>query len=173
MIVNDNPYPHIITKGDIYVYNYIVANWNKCMGNIIRETNKFIFSNFKDPIIDNFISDITYEAADLFGIRVQSFADVYYEFKENNEKDKEDGYIGRDIHIDQQEKRVVGIWYFKDPLDTGGDGLYLCDKNRENIIPVPYDSNTLILFKNSPDAWHGMYPRKITPYTRKSVYFYI
>ena len=94
----------------------------------------------------------------------------------------------RGAHLDRPDKLFAGLLYLRDPKDdsVGGDFEIYRDKagttdldhrletsaaDLEVHATVPYAGNTLVLFLNSPAAFHGVTPRSATPHPRVFVNF--
>lgn len=93
----------------------------------------------------------------------------------------------RGPHVDNSDKLFAGLYYLRSSEDDseGGDLLIYRLKNKEQpefynkqfiadhllkkVIKVPYEHNTLVLFLNSPHAFHGVSARNPTVHTRKFV----
>ena len=85
-------------------------------------------------------------------------------------------------HLDNPNKLIVGLFYLRHPDDdsTGGDlQLYryatahpafeqheIPRRYIEAVKTIPYESNVLVLFLNSPLSLHGVTPRHPTPWPR-------
>lgn len=102
----------------------------------------------------------------------------------NTPPDKESTVKGP--HIDNQVELYAGLFYMRHPDDDseGGDlELYnrkpdcpeykpkeiIDQKYLEHVRIIPYKANTFVLFLNTPDAIHGVSPRKPTKYSRRFV----
>ena len=88
----------------------------------------------------------------------------------------------RQAHLDNPNKLIIGLYYLRHPDDesSGGDlELYRYANGRGEFegheIPMrfvepfkrlSYESNTLVLFLNTPDSLHGVTPRTPTPVPR-------
>lgn len=100
--------------------------------------------------------------------------------------------ISRDAHLDREVALYVGLFYFRNENDnsSGGDLIFYKIKNEfstgeiktddgnhikstmvEETKRIPYKSNTLVFFLNSPNSIHGVSTRSITPYPRLHVNF--
>ncbi len=95
----------------------------------------------------------------------------------------------RTAHVDKPEKIFNALLYCRAPDDPtpGGDlvlykfkrspGFY--DKRTamptriDEVISVPYESNTLVLFLNSVASVHGVRPRPPTPHIRRYINFQV
>ncbi len=91
-------------------------------------------------------------------------------------------------HLDVPQKLYAGLLYLRDPADdsTGGEfviyrgkkdtiplyGLYPLARDMEEVVKVPYAFNRLVLFLNTPRAYHGVTPRSLTPFVRKFINLY-
>ena len=168
------PFPHVVFNGDEKIYDYVKGNWDHYFKNgPTYKTPRFIKCHYEDPILLNYMYELSLKAYTVFNIKNIINSEMYYEINENNEEGKQDGYINRGPHHDNLKKLVVGLWYFRDPNDDGKGGLGLHDINRDLCTEVPYEENKIVIFKNDFKAFHSVMPRKITEYKRKSIYFCI
>jgi hypothetical protein len=97
----------------------------------------------------------------------------------------------RGPHVDNPTKLLVGLLYLRDEEDSeGGDlmlyrlkrgrklvdsvlpGCHFRDEAVEFVKTVPYEPNTLFVWMNSPEAIHGVSPRRPTRYPRKLANFF-
>lgn len=72
----------------------------------------------------------------------------------------------RGRHLDNGKKVLIGLWYFADPDDTAGGDLIV------KGMTVPYAPNTMVIFPNTPDAWHEVTPRGPSKHTRRFINFF-
>lgn len=97
----------------------------------------------------------------------------------------------RAIHVDKSTRLISALLYFRRSKDQtpGGDlEIYrfkrkrnyfdiqeaaVEDKDAEACGTVPYESNRLILFLNTPDSLHGVTTRDVTPYSRCYINFLV
>lgn len=94
----------------------------------------------------------------------------------------------RGPHLDMPDKLFAGLLYLRDPDDdsTGGafeiyegDPLRVRHDHRLGVddralclrATVEYERNTLVLFLNSPEAFHAVSPRRPTPHPRMFINF--
>lgn len=93
------------------------------------------------------------------------------------------GTTVRAPHIDSPRKLFVGLFYLRlDEDDSQGGDLEIYRPRQKDLVldqtrtasfadmelacRVPYKSNTLVLFLNTPVSFHGVSPRSRTPYHR-------
>jgi hypothetical protein len=91
----------------------------------------------------------------------------------------------RRIHIDNPKKIFAGLFYMPEDDDsTKGGDLELFKFNKEIVLDgrsvdpfyaksfktIPYKSNTLVMFINSPHSLHGVSPRYPTRFCRRFLY---
>lgn len=65
------------------------------------------------------------------------------------------------IHIDSKTKLVTVLLYMNGPWDAPGGRLRLLrspDNLNDVITEIPPDAGTLLVFLNTPNAWHGHEP---------------
>jgi hypothetical protein len=94
-----------------------------------------------------------------------------------------DGTSARGPHLDKPNKLFVGLLYLRPDGDgsTGGElqlsvptqpvtscgPSYSLPPERVRVErTIPYRRNTLVLMLNTPQSWHGVSPRAVTPYPR-------
>ena len=90
-------------------------------------------------------------------------------------------------HVDAPNRLFSALFYLRDPKDDSeGGGLELFRYRQgppdkldvfelpsaciEPVVTVPYRSNTLVVFPNSPQAVHGSQLRQVTPHERTYVF---
>lgn len=95
----------------------------------------------------------------------------------------------RTAHVDKPEKIFNALLYCRAPDDPtpGGDLILYKFKGKpafydkrtamptriEEVLSVPYEANTLVLFLNSPLSVHGVRPRPPTPHIRRYINFQV
>lgn len=89
----------------------------------------------------------------------------------------------RTAHVDDPRKLWAGLFYLRHPEDTSEGAEFVIYKYKDGVTPtftrqqinmndveevvrVPYQTNTLVLFLNSFNAVHGVTPRGVAPHTR-------
>jgi hypothetical protein len=87
-------------------------------------------------------------------------------------------------HTDNPKKLFIGLFYLKAPGDTAGGDLILYNRNTavndrnlkwpnpktvSEATRIPYSENTFVIFLNSPNAVHGVTPRRGSNYPRRFV----
>ena len=85
----------------------------------------------------------------------------------------EEDYSPMTWHIENGDKLVTGIWYFKDPNDEGGGDLMMKNSIDGDINVIPYEENVLVFIPNIPTSWHRVSGRSASPYPRKFINFVI
>ncbi len=75
----------------------------------------------------------------------------------------------RKLHLDNGNKMVSGLWYFKDPDDDDGGDLILYNPLTKEKDIFKYDTNKIILFPNLPISWHTITRREKSQYPRRFV----
>ncbi|OGG48351.1 hypothetical protein A3D66_02175 [Candidatus Kaiserbacteria bacterium RIFCSPHIGHO2_02_FULL_50_9] len=117
------------------------------------------------------------------GVRgVDENADVLLEAQISINTPSKGGRRVRGVHIDKPDKLFAGLFYLRHPDDDSKGGnleLYRWKGKRvfwdkqwtefryvERVGEVPYRSNTLVLFLNSPDSLHGVTVREKTDFPR-------
>lgn len=92
----------------------------------------------------------------------------------------------RGPHVDRGAKLFSALLYFRDEKDESGGGEYELFKLRRGPFPrnkmksvphryvetvkkVPYRSNRLVMWMNTPDAVHAVAPRTKTAYPRRYI----
>jgi hypothetical protein len=72
-----------------------------------------------------------------------------------------DDQIIRGWHLDQGDKLMVGLWYFKETNEGDEGGHLLLRNGRDNRVKkVVYDKSNFIVLPNFPISWHAISPRK-------------
>ena len=81
-----------------------------------------------------------------------------------------EAYSMRKLHIDNGNKLVTGLWYFKHPdeKDDGGHLTLYNPKTKEEKI-FEYGENKIVLFPNTPLSWHYITDRKESKYSRRFI----
>ena len=166
-----DPFHHFIITPNSDIYNYVSNAWNKEFYTDINFSSKFfkrcIIKNkkilsFLQTIINDFSEKIEIDILPISSAEYKQNIDISFEYT-----------IDRGTHLDNQKKELIGLWYFKDPNDTGGMDLYVCkDSEGSEKKFLQYSSNKMILFKNHKNAWHGVTYRNKTNFPRKSLYFF-
>ena len=79
-------------------------------------------------------------------------------------------YPMRKLHIDNGNKLVTGLWYFKHPdeKDDGGN-LVLHNPTTKDEKVFEYGENKIVLFPNTPLSWHYITDRKESKYPRRFI----
>jgi hypothetical protein len=92
----------------------------------------------------------------------------------------------RGVHVDNTRKLFNALLYMRLENDetAGGDlgifkfkdqptfeGVQVPDEAVEQVDVIPYQSNSVILFMNSPESLHGVTVRNVTPHPRRYVNF--
>lgn len=94
-----------------------------------------------------------------------------------------DGTSARGPHLDKPNKLFVGLLYLRPDGDQSAGGelqfslpaqpvtscgpSYSLPSDRVHVVKtIPYQRNTLVLMLNTPQSWHGVSPRAVTPYPR-------
>ena len=75
----------------------------------------------------------------------------------------------RKLHLDNGNKMVTGLWYFKHPDDCGGADLVLYNPITKEQDVISYDTNKIILFPNLPISWHTITNRHASMHPRRFV----
>ena len=92
---------------------------------------------------------------------------AHHLFSENPPSDTR--YDMRKLHLDNGNKMVSGLWYFKDPDDDDGGDLILYNPVTKEKDIFKYDTNKIILFPNLPISWHTITRREKSQYPRRFV----
>ena len=172
------PWPHFTGSLPEDFYNHVKNNWNTNdedkKWNKIKNRSNIIIENDK---INTILNDIS------LGILSKSknvFETVYpkldYEkltgmcshlFSENPPNR---AYPMRKLHIDNGNKLVTGLWYFKHPdeKDDGGN-LVLHNPTTKDEKVFEYGENKIVLFPNTPLSWHYITDRKESKYPRRFI----
>jgi hypothetical protein len=92
----------------------------------------------------------------------------------------EETHAVRLVHIDDADKLFVGLLYMRHPDDKSKGGnleIYrrvepgekgLAEDPRVQLVDtVVYDQNVFIFFLNTPESFHGVSIREVTPYPRR------
>ena len=81
-----------------------------------------------------------------------------------------EAYSMRKLHIDNGNKLVTGLWYFKHPdeKDDGGH-LTLHNPKTKEEKTFEYGENKIVLFPNTPLSWHYITDRKESKYPRRFI----
>ena len=175
---HETPWPHFTGSLPEDFYNHVKNNWNTNdedkKWNKIKNRSNIIIENDK---INTILNDIS------LGILSKSknvFETVYpkldYEkltgmcshlFSENPPNR---AYPMRKLHIDNGNKLVTGLWYFKHPdeKDDGGN-LVLHNPTTKEEKTFEYGENKIVLFPNTPLSWHYITDRKESKYPRRFI----
>jgi hypothetical protein len=175
---HEKPWPHFTGILPEDFYNIVKdkwdtddnkKEWNKCKNrsNIVIEDDKIntilndislgILSRSKD-IFETVYPKLVYEK--LTGICSNLFS----------ENPPNEAYQMRKLHIDNGNKLVTGLWYFKheDEKDDGGHLTLHNPKTKEEKI-FEYGANKIVLFPNTPVSWHYITDRKESKYPRRFI----
>jgi len=164
------PIPHIVMNLDPEMYDYCKKNWKAS-----EDVNTELRYNaaIEDQTISTYLKKVMSEA---FVLLLPFLKDTYpkwspttlsarFQFSGNLKSDHP--YSMRDWHLDNGNKVVIGLWYFKDPNDSNEAGLHISNGVDEKVIP--YDENTIVFLPNLPNAWHKVGNRSVWTHERRFV----
>ena len=77
----------------------------------------------------------------------------------------------RKIHRDKPNKLYSGLLYMRDDLDNTDGGDLELYKNNVVVKKLEYKKNSLIIFINGENSYHGVTPRSLTNILRKFCFF--
>ena len=75
----------------------------------------------------------------------------------------------RKLHLDNGNKMLTGLWYFKHPDDDSGADLILYNPITKEKDTFKYDTNKIVLFPNLPISWHTITDRAPSKYPRRFI----
>ena len=77
----------------------------------------------------------------------------------------------RNLHIDNGNKLVTGLWYFRHENEEYGYGgnLILHNPITEEEKIFEYGENKIVLFPNTPISWHRITIRKCSEHPRRFI----
>jgi hypothetical protein len=170
MEVITDPVPHIIANLNPKIYDYCKSVWvsGPTSNNELRY-NTLIH----DGLIRTYVDGVAREAYDLllpylrktYPTWVPKDLSIRSQFAGNLKSDR--AYRMRDWHLDNGNKVVIGLWYFKHPDDSDEGGLHISDGIHEKLIP--YQENTVVFLPNLPNAWHKVGDRSIWTHERRFI----
>jgi hypothetical protein len=179
--VVDNPNIAQIWR-DFFAYHVSPAFFQEAIS-LVGGHLRQMYPNLESTI-GNSLNDLTSVVADSGS---EGDASVQCQFGMNSPVVKESSV--RTAHVDKPEKLFNALLYCRAPDDPtpGGDlTLYkfkrkpaFYDKRTamptrlEEVISIPYEANTLVLFLNSPVSVHGVRPRPPTPHIRRYINFQV
>ena len=164
------PIPHSVTSLDAGVYKYAVASWMSSKG-VNHELRYNI--PIHDTFISSYINDVTYRAYELllpyikeaYPKWIPNKLTIRSQFAGNLKSDH--SYRMRDWHLDNGNKVVIGLWYFKHPDDSNDAGLHISNGTSEKLIP--YQENTIVFLPNLPNSWHKVGERLTWTHERRFI----
>ena len=173
------PWPHFVGSLPKDFYQYVKdawneddakRKWNKCRNrsNIIVEDNKI--NTTLNDITQDILSNTTYVFEKFYPrLDTNKLTGVCSNiFSENPSRL---AYTMRDLHIDNGNKLVTGLWYFRHENEEYGYGGNLILHNpitgKEKIFE--YGENKIILFHNTPISWNRITIRKFSNDTRRFI----
>lgn len=173
------PWPHFTGSLPDEFYNHVKSmwdeddskkKWNKCKNrsNIIVEDDKI------NTILNDISLGILSRSQEVFE---QFYPKLDYEkltgkcsnlFSENPARR---AYAMRNLHIDNGNKLVTGLWYFQHEDEEYGKGGNLTLHNpvtkKEKLFE--YGANKIILFPNTPVSWHYITSRYCSVHPRRFI----
>lgn len=181
LFFHDKPFFHITTSFDQETYNEVLSFWetqthtnhNESSGN--RSNIEIPRSIELHKKLSDFIFTCNeYSATELikhYPKLIKTGAELKTRILCSENISSDYPYKIRGWHLDSGDKFIVGLWYFKHPdeeEDCGGD-LLLMNPSTKDFKLVKYEANTLVIFPNTPNAWHAITPRKPSKYPRRYV----
>jgi hypothetical protein len=174
--VNNDPIPHIDVSLNKDFYNYCKNNWKRSNSSNPKATDHRQ-KRYNTPINDSFIIeelDIVLTAVQKSFYRVLkteypkwsgNITSTKYQFAGNEISNTQ--YKMRNWHLDNGDKAIIGLWYFKHPDDTNDGDLYISNGINEKCIP--YSENRCIFIPNLANAWHKVGDRAKWTHERKFI----
>ena len=147
------PWPHFTGSLPEDFYNHVKNNWNT--NDEDKKWNKIKNSS---NMFETVYPKLDYEK--LTGMCSHLFS----------ENPPNRAYPMRKLHIDNGNKLVTGLWYFKHPdeKDDGGN-LVLHNPTTKDEKVFEYGENKIVLFPNTPLSWHYITDRKESKYPRRFI----
>ena len=172
------PWPHFHGSFDDDFYGYVNDMWSTEESEKKWNNAKVRFNIKTD---NSQITDILTEVGNAIILKSEDLYKKHYPelgklpiadnahhlFSENPPSDT--GYDMRKLHLDNGNKMVSGLWYFKDPDDDDGGDLILYNPVSKEKDVFKYDTNKIILFPNLPISWHTITRREKSQYPRRFV----
>ena len=176
---HEEPWPHYTGSLPEEFYNHVKENWNtndedKKWNKIKNRSNTLIQDDKIKTILDEIGLGIIPKSKSVFEkyyprLNIEEVkCTSSHTFSENPSTDT--GFPMRKLHIDNGNKMVTGLWYFKneDEEDDGGH-LTLHNPITKEEEQFEYKENSIILFPNTPISWHYITDRKPSKYSRRFV----
>ena len=173
------PWPHYTGALPDDFYNYVKENWNtneedKKWNKIKNRSNTFITDDKIITTLNEVALDILHKSESVFKkyyprLDITKVKCSYsHTFSENPATDT--GIPMRKLHIDNGNKMVTGLWYFKNENeDEDGGHLRLKNPITREETQFFYRANRIILFPNTPISWHYITEREPSKYSRRFV----
>lgn len=167
----ETPIPHISVKLDQDLYNYCLSTWP----DEYEETNHE--GRYNVPVTDmRIVSELTVITKRAMTQLLPYIIKEYPKWKPNNIKIRfqyggnivsDTAYKMRDWHLDNGDKLIIGLWYFKHPDDTNDGGLHIT--NQVDEYYYPYETNRCLFIPNLTNAWHKVGDRNEWNYERRFI----
>lgn len=170
MEVITDPIPHIISHLDKEMYEYCKTKW--ISGSSVNNEKRYNIQ-VRDTTIQNYINLVSVKAFQLLKPYIQEAypkwaqGDITIRQQFSGNLCSSDSYQMRDWHLDNGNKVLIGLWYFKHPEDSNEGGLHISDGKNQKLIP--YDENTIVFIPNLPNAWHKVGSRKVWTHERRFI----
>ena len=167
----NSPIPHLVGNLDQELYEYCVNNWQENYDEVNEEGRYNIL--IKDHNIIRSLTKITKTAMHkLLPFIIEEYpnwkpSNTTLKFQYSGNIVSETSYNMRDWHLDNGDKIIVGLWYFKHPEDTNDGGLHI--SNGKDEIYYPYESNKIVFIPNLTNAWHKVGNRTVWNYDRRFI----
>ncbi len=170
MEVITDPIPHIVTSLHPKVYAYCIDNWKR--SDDVNHENRYN-TTILDTVIVQHLNNTTAEA---YRLLLPYLKEVYPNWSPSKLRTRcqfagnlisDEHYAMRDWHLDNGNKVLIGLWYFKHPDDSNEGGLHISDGVNEKLIP--YQENAVVFLPNLPNAWHKVGERSTWTHERRFI----
>ena len=176
---HEEPWPHYTGSLPDDFYEYVKDNWNtndedKKWNKIKNRSNTIVEDDKIKTTLNESALEVLLKSESVFKkfyprLDIKEVNCSYsHTFSENPPTDT--GFPMRKLHIDNGNKMVTGLWYFKNENEED-DGGHLRLKNpiTNDEKQFYYNENKIILFPNTPLSWHYITDRKPSKYPRRFV----
>lgn len=168
-LIND-PIPHLDFSLDDSFYEYCKTNWvptsntNHELRYNTPITNRHIIDTL-DKVVDQVIDAFMPILQNEYPKWNQKIIGRRYQFGGNLMSPQP--YKMRDWHLDNGNKVIIGLWYFKHPDDSNDAGLHI--SNGVDEAYIPYSENRVVFIPNLTNSWHKVGDRKVWTHERRFI----
>ncbi len=175
----ETPWPHFVGSLPKTFYNHVKDNWNtneedKQWNKIKNRSDIFVKDDKINTVLSEVILGAFNKSKDIYKKFYPRFdadrvwLNTQHSFAENPLTDK--GFPMRKLHMDNGNKLVTGLWYFKNENEEDDGGhLTLHNPITKEEEEFRYKENSILLFPNTPISWHYITDRKSSKYPRRFI----